>query len=123
MAEISSAINTVSMSSTSQEQAIPRLDDFVHAVLVEHGFNELPEEEQQRLLPNFTEQALVRLGAAIAPRLSPEGIEEFVQLSEDEKATPETWATFWKQNVPDFTTVAQTALEQYIQEIQVLMGA
>lgn len=123
MAETSSAISAVSMNSTSQEQDVPQLDEFVHTVLLEHGFNELPEEEQQRLLPSFTEQALVRLGAAIAPRLTPEGIEEFIHLTEDKTATPESWAGFWKQNVPDFTTVAQTALEQYVQEIQTLMTA
>lgn len=123
MAETVSAISAVSMSSPLQEQEVPQLDEFVHTVLLEHGFSELPEEEQQRLLPSFTEQALVRLGAAIAPRLTSQGIEEFIHLTEDQAATPESWANFWKQNVPDFTTVAQSALEQYVQEIETLIAA
>lgn len=111
------------MSPTTQEQDAPQLEEFVHTVLREHGFNELPEEEQQRLLPSFTEQALVRLGAAIAPKLTAEGMEEFIHLTENESASPEAWAGFWRQYVPDFAVVAKTALEQYVEEIQILMTA
>ncbi len=114
---------TVTAGAAPQSPGVVQLDDLVRTVLLEHGFNQLPEEEQQRLLPSFTEQALIRLGAAIAPRLDEEGLEEFVILSEDTHATPEAWAVFWKQHVPDFALVAQTALQQYAQEIEVHLSA
>jgi hypothetical protein len=109
------------MAHPTLEADAPRIDEFVRTVLYEHGFNELPEEEQQRLLPAFTEQALVRLGTAIAPRLSAEGVQEFIDLTENEQASAEDWAGFWRQNIPDFTMVAKNALEQYVQEIETLM--
>jgi hypothetical protein len=50
-------------------------------------------------------------------------MEEFMHLTEDEAASPEAWAGFWKQYVPDFATVAKTALEEYVEEIQILITA
>jgi hypothetical protein len=124
MAELSTTSHmAVTADAPPQSSGLFQLDELVRKLLLEHGFSQLPEEEQQRLLPSFTEQALIRLGAAIAPRLNEEGIEEFVSLSEDVDATPETWAVFWKQNVPDFAFVVQTALEQYAQEIEVHLSA
>jgi hypothetical protein len=111
------------MSLTLQEQDVTQLDEFVRAVLLQHGFSDLPEEEQQRLLPSFVEQALVRLGEAVAPKLTEEGVQEFVYLTEDASVTAEDWMMFWKKNVPDFTDIAKIALEQYVVEIQTLITA
>jgi hypothetical protein len=104
-------------------EVAPSLDDFVQEVLVQNGFGDLPEDEQQRLLPQFTEQALIRLGAAIAPRLTPKGVKEFVKLSENDTAGAEDWAGFWKAYIPDFPTIAKTTLELYVEEIKSLAHA
>ena len=114
---------TILSNQQSAQDTLPTLEDFVYTVLLDHGFGDLPEEEQQRLLPGFTEQALVRLSSALAPKLTNEGLDVFSALSTSSAATPDAWETFWRMYVPDFSQLAKETLEHYVEEISVLLTA
>ncbi len=110
----------------SAEQETPSsssLEEVVKSILSAHGFSSLPPDEQQRLLPHFTEQALIRLGSAIAPHLSPEGLERFMILTSEDEAGANEWTDFWHSHVPNFQVIFKTALEQYAVEVGVLVGS
>ncbi len=94
------------------------LEEYVESILQNHGFSDLTPEDRDKLLPDFMEQALIRIGAGLSPHLSESAKEEFQKMVEKDDVTKEQWLEFWQKNIPNFKKVTQKILEDYAQEVE-----
>lgn len=77
------------------------LRNLVFNVLSKKGFDKLPQEEQDKMLPRFVATLEKQIGVELLPLLNEAGVEEFGELLEKE-ITGEEWYNFWLKYVPDF---------------------
>lgn len=106
------------MSSTVVSTNFLALDEYVRELLEPNGFNELQVPQQEKLLQEFVDQALVRIAAGLSPLLSPSGKERFDTMLKNSDATEEMWQDFWKQEIPDCGERIKDILDAYAEEVR-----
>jgi len=96
------------------------VEQAVLSVLIQHGFENLNENDQQAFFPQFVAEAERRLGLVVLPRLNEEGAAEFENLLRTE-TNPEKWNAFWTKYLPDFNNLMTETLEKFGEEIAAVM--
>ena len=103
---------------TSLSWSFSSLEEYIRDILNANGFSELDEANQEKLLNEFMDQALMRIVAGLSPYLSEAGKERFDILLQDQTTSDDAWQIFWEEEVPDYTQYVEKILKDYAVEIK-----
>jgi hypothetical protein len=98
------------------------LEEYLANVLKDFGLDKLKEEDRSGYLLQFRLQAERRLGTALAPLLTDASADDFARLMDNPDSTPQEWADFWHQAVPNFDAVVKQTLEEFVAEVKKAFG-
>lgn len=94
----------------------------VMEVLKQNGLGQISEANKQAYVPQLAAEVEYRLGLELMPKLNEAQAKECADLMDDEQATAETWAAFWRSAIPDFDSVVQRVLEKFSADCQKLLA-
>ena len=88
---------------------------FVTELLKQAGLENMPEEFKNDYLEKLSVAAEERVGLSTLKELSPQDMEEFMNLSAD-NAAPQALADFLKEKIPDYEAKVTAALQEFAKE-------
>lgn len=90
-------------------------------LIKELGLEDLPEEQQEKMLMDMGEIIQQRIILRVAEGLSDEDKENFVKILEEKKEQPEEIEKFIREKVPEIDDIIMEEVGRYKQEITSLI--
>jgi hypothetical protein len=103
---------------TSFPSGLGFVKDYIHDILGQHGFNQLPSADREKLMDEFTDQAIIRLTAGLSSELSKDGKKRFETMVASGNVADQEWLDFWQQEVPNVQTVSKEILTAFALELK-----
>jgi len=97
------------------------LTEFVLKILEENSMGDLTAEQKNVYVPRLQAQLEERIGLELLPKLDKEQMENFVELTNRETATPEEWKNFWYNSIPNFEEELQLVLVKFAEEVKKIL--
>jgi hypothetical protein len=91
------------------------IQQFVEGLIKEAGLEKMPESFKKEYNEKLGLEAQKRIGAVALKELSAEAMDKFGELIEKDPS-PKKLEEFFKQNIPDYETKVQNALQEFANE-------